>query len=573
MTQPDWDDERLDAAFHGRFDRPAPPGLEKDVNVRIAGTSPARFTMSRTGRPAWALAAAAVMVILIGTLTVGLGSFGRTAAGSPPPSASDAQATPGANATPTEQAVPGVIFGLPIIHVRDAIAIRDSGVDDRELAVGGWFTPAPVLPCPFTPTVSPLQLRCPDELTWLADDADSLVHVAGGTTSFDSPAGPGLHPDLDGLDTTWFPALPSPGADGGSTPIDVVFVGHFDDRRAALCPAAEQAACRDRFVVDLVAMVHGATTKADRVSPIDATTRSTAFDIETIVANEAPQSPVLSMTIVNGPDVLANFEPSLGTGQQNLIDQSILWIARVLESDRISTYIVVDGSDAIYEMNPEGQAILVGGTPPTSHASPSASAWPPAGATVLELAGGAGIGSPPLRVAIVDRSGRFVSATEQDPPTITSDRRFAAAAEPGKPGRINLTWIGGVCDSQVTVTIGSHLQSITFDMGPQPDCDSMAVGHELVMYFTSSVDVPANVGEATPEASPPPPQGTENVVDCGPLGPDTCDAKAHDIVDANPGKPILTIRFTDECGSYTATYVDGNGVSAIIDCIPGASPG
>ncbi len=315
-------------------------------------------------------------------------------------------------------------------------------------------------------------------------------------------------------------------------------------------------------------MVHGSTTKADRVSPTTATTRSTSFDVEAIVANEAPQSQVLSMTVVDGPNELATFEPSLGTGQQNLIDQSILWIARVLESERISTYIVIDGSDAIYEMNPEGQAILVGGTPPTSQASPSASAWPPAGATVLELAGGAGIGRPPLRVAIVDRSGRFVSATEQDPPTITSDRRFAAAAEPGKPGRVNLTWIGGVCDSQVTVTIGSDLKSIAFDMGPQPDCDSMAVGHELVMYFTGSVDVPAiSVGEATAAATPPPPQGPENVIDCGPLEPDTCDAKAHDIVAANPGKPIRTIRFTDECGSYSATFDDGTGTGAIIECV------
>ena len=102
----------------------------------------------------------------------------------------------------------------------------------------------------------------------------------------------------------------------------------------------------------------------------------------------------------------------------------------------------------------------------------------------------------------------------------------------------------------------------------------MGVAHQLIMYFTGTVDVPAIlVGEATAEASPPPPQGPENVVDCGPLGPDTCHAKAHEIVDANPGKPILTITFTDECGSYTATYVDGNGVSAIIDCVPAASPG
>ncbi len=106
------------------------------------------------------------------------------------------------------------------------------------------------------------------------------------------------------------------------------------------------------------------------------------------------------------------------------------------------------------------------------------------------------IGKPPVRVAIVDKSGRFVSAMEQNRSTVTPEDRFGAFAEPGKPGRVNLAWIGGVCDSQITVTVAADLRSISFDMGPQPDCDSMAVGHELVMDFTGSVDVSAiQVGE------------------------------------------------------------------------------
>ncbi len=134
MTQPVWDDERLDAAFHEKFGRSAPFDIERDVRARIAGTSPLRFPAIRHTSAGWALAAAAVVAVLVGTLTVGLGGFGRTAgSASPSPSASAASATPSVGATPTAQAIPGSVFGLPIIHVPDAIAIRDAGVDDREV--------------------------------------------------------------------------------------------------------------------------------------------------------------------------------------------------------------------------------------------------------------------------------------------------------------------------------------------------------------------------------------------------------------------------------------------------------
>ena len=369
MTQPDWDDERLDAAFRARFDRPAPPILEKDVHVRIVGTSPQQFRSFRRSGPTWGLAAAAVVVVLAVTLAVGLGGFGRPG-GSSAPSDPNSGGPPGASATPTTQAVPGVVFDLPILDVPDAIAIRDAGVDDRAFAVLGWFTPAPPISCGGEAGklfVSPVQLRCPDELTWLTEDAESLVRVTGNRRQTVAPLGPALNPDLDGLDTSWFPDLPAIGVDGGSTPVDVVLVGHFDDRRTALCPNAEQAACRDRFVVDAVAIVHGVHQPTSTLHEIRGA-KSSVAEIETIIANEAPESPILSMTVVDGPTGLAAIEPSLGTGQDNLIDQPILWVVRVLESERVSTYVVIDGSDAIYEMNPDGDAILVGGKPPTPEA-------------------------------------------------------------------------------------------------------------------------------------------------------------------------------------------------------------
>ena len=582
MTQPVWDDGRLDAAFHEKFGRPAPFDLEREVRARIDGTSPLRFPAIRRNGAGRALAAAAVVAVLVGTLTVGLGGFGRTAgSASPSPSASAATATPsatqGTSATPTAQAIPGSVFGLPIIHVPDAIAIRDSGVDDREFAVAGWFTPAPPASCAGDAgkvVVSPVQLRCPDQSIWLTEDAGSYVHVAGDRLVTETPQfTAALNPDLDGLDSSWWPPLPAPapGQDGGSTPVDVVFVGHFDDRRAALCPAAEQAACRDRFVVDSVALVRGGTTKADRVSPTNVTTRSTSSDVEAIVANEAPQSQILSMTIVDANE-LRTIEPTLGTGQAQLADPYTVWIVRVLESERISTYLVIDGSDAIYEMNPDNAHILVGGTPPDAQSSASPTSWPPAGATVVDLSNG--IGKPPAHVAVVDMSGRLTSVTvPTDTNVVSGVDGFGASGDPGKPGRVNLSWIGGECDSQVTATVAADLQSISFDMGPRPDCDSIGVGHQLVLDFSGSVDVGAiQVGEIPAAPSPSPLDGLGYSLDCGSLAPDTCDAQAARVIAATPSQRIVSIVFSDECGSYLVTFDNGDATRADIDCIPGASP-
>jgi hypothetical protein len=361
MTQPDWNDERLDAAFHERFDRSAPAGLEKGVHVRIVGTSPARFGGWHVGR-AWPLGAAIVVILVAGVAMVGLGGLGRTG-GSAIPSDAGVSASAEAQATPTEQALPPIIFDLPVIDVSDAITIRDAGVDDREIAVMGWFRPAPLISCPFTPTVNPLQFQCPDTMMWLTRDFD--------THSFDPPVGPGLNPDLNGIDTSWVPAPQSGGVNNDLVPVDVVFVGHFDDRRATLCPEAEVAACRDRFVVDSVARVHGVEPPLSVTGVTAGSTKSSLADIEAIIANEAPQSPILSMAAVDAPGDLATIEPSLKVTGDSLLVQSIVWAVRVLETDRISTYLVVDGTDRIYEMNPDNHAVQVGGTVPGASPTPT----------------------------------------------------------------------------------------------------------------------------------------------------------------------------------------------------------
>jgi hypothetical protein len=273
--------------------------------------------------------------------------------------------------------------------------------------------------------------------------------------------------------------------------------------------------------------------------------------------------------VTEGAAGLPTIEPSLADGQQGLTARPVVWVVRVLESDRVVTYIVVDGTDAIYEMTQEGAAVKVGGTIVEPVASPGT--WPPEGAVVVPLTSPVGAGDPPVQVAVIDTSGRLVNATEKgaiDPSTVSSDGRFGAYAEPGTPGRVHLEWIGGICDSQITVTVAPDLSSITFDMGPQPDCDTIGVDRELVLDFDGSVDVP---GIELRDAADNPKGSPAYDLDCGPLGPDSCHQKAAAVIAANekgsqPNR-VVSIAFSDECGSYTVLFDDGSGMSSSVDCV------
>jgi len=374
------------------------------------------------------------------------------------------------------------------------------------------------------------------------------------------------------------PALPQIGTDGGSTPADVVLIGHFGDRRADRCAAAEQAACRTWFVVDSVAYVHGQPVAMSPLHLTNTPPISSVADVEAVLADEAPQSPILSMTVVEGAG-LAQMEPTVASGQAGLDRQPILWVARVLEGEFISTYIVIDGTDAIYEMNPNNEPILVGGSTAPSGPPPSAAPWPPTGASVVTLTSQVGAGGPPAQVAVVDESGRLTGVTEKgaiDPATVPFDGRFGAYGEPGKPGRVHLEWIGGICDSQISVTVAADLKTITFDMGPVVDCDTIGIGRQLVLDFSGSVDARAIVlGDATAGL----PAASERLytLDCGTLGPDTCGTEAAGIVAAalkeSPPKRVIAVRLSDDpCGSFTVDFDDGTSRGTIIDCFIPPSP-
>jgi len=253
---------------------------------------------------------------------------------------------------------PTDVLGLPVISVDEAIAIRDAGIDDREIAVRGWYTPVPPLRCgpPHPPITTPLEPYCEDAFSVLMRDPESLIAVGPDSMNVHGPEGPHISIDLDQIDRPWQPMLP---VMGPSTPIEIVVMGHFDDRRSSACSADRQQPCRDRLVVDRVESVH------DTVQPLSVMAHVDVLDdaiepIKTVVADEAPESSILSIAVYKGVDV-GWIEPSLRKSRPGITDQAAIWVVRVLEGERAVTYLVVDGTDRIFEMTSDGKAVDVSG--------------------------------------------------------------------------------------------------------------------------------------------------------------------------------------------------------------------
>lgn len=236
-----WTDDRLDTAFRTAYDRPGPGHLRDrivgDLAARAATPTGARG-FRQLFRTATAAAAFLVTVVVAASLT----SQGRPSG----PLGSSLATPPSATAPSTPLGV-GVPFpatvrparatlAYQVLSVAEASAIRDGGVDDREIAVAGWYSAPQPLPCPLLPDeYQPLE-SCSLNTSWLLTGPASAESLAGAV-------GPSIHPVVD-----WS------GSSIGTVPTAVVFVGHFDDAKAALCPAGDRRQqCQDRFLVDQVA--------------------------------------------------------------------------------------------------------------------------------------------------------------------------------------------------------------------------------------------------------------------------------------------------------------------------------
>jgi hypothetical protein len=242
LGRDDWDDRRLDAAFQTRFDQTAPAQL-RDGIVHDIAVSSAAPTLLQSFRAITQTAVAAIAIIVVVIATVTIAGLGPTV---PPGSSATAPATAPPTTPPSLGTVgppfPSVIrlsvlsTTYAVISVADAASIRDHGVDAREIAVAGWYVPPRLdLRCAAPPPdfVEPLEGWCGES---------SLLGGPEPTGLGETPSGSSLQPA-----TEWRPA------NSALFSTAVVFVGHFDDARAAQCVAGDRRQrCEDRFVVDIV---------------------------------------------------------------------------------------------------------------------------------------------------------------------------------------------------------------------------------------------------------------------------------------------------------------------------------
>ncbi len=486
MTTPDpWDDDRLAAAFAARaaMATQVPADLPTDTTIAL------RRRRTRSDAPWWRplpMAAAAALVVSIVGLSLAMSW--RTGA---PPATTGPSAPVASGAAPSDVATENVL-GLPVIDVPAALAVRDAGEDDRELAVSGWYSPIAV-PCPamYVKRDSPLQPNC-DEWVVLAAYPESLSRegLIGGRPPRDV-----VQMDLDGIDASSLPPMPNAGQ---AEPVDIVVVGHFDDRRSRLCPPDIEQACRDRFVIDRIETVDGKLEDLSHVVLLDGESpQSTLASVQGALASVAQDAVVLSVVTANNAWVEV-IEPTLEVDPADFGDGaswilSVRWVIRTLEAGRPQTYVVTDGTNEVWRMDIDGNLFRVGG--PIATPTPTEGPWPPPNTvTRFPLTSGVGTGLPPVEVAILDPSGVTVAAREvqdDDPVVEMPDDGFAGrawvAGQPGDTSSIRLGWTGGVCDHHVTVTVDS-LDSILIDGGLQPGCDAVGIGRELVLTFREPVD-------------------------------------------------------------------------------------
>ncbi len=492
MTNDPWDDERLEAAYAARGEvHPTPGDLTASTMAAIrSGARPA--TVSRWPQ---ILAAAAAVAVVIGGLTLaGLGSQGPNPGATTTPSdaAGEATAAPAVSGSPAVSA-PTEVAGLTVISVDEAIAIRDAGVDGREMAVRGWYQALP-LPCPSMDPgpSSPIQPTCANTVSWLMRDREDL-----GPQGFLQPTGPAVHADLSGVTAFATPA-----------PADVVVIGHFDDRRAAQCPADAEAACRDEFVVDRICWVDGAELEISARNDLGGPTTSTDHEVATLVMEVGPESTILSAITVPGGR-LPEFEPVIRThNEYSLTGESGVWIVRMVVGGQPETYLVVDGTRRVYRMTPDRRVEVIG-DPATSSAGPEG-AWPPPDATMVD--------EPGVEIAVVDQSGhlgglrsagqllRGAHTAEPGAPSLPPDIATKAVylAEATTPGELVLIWSGSGCDRRAIVTIDEALSAIAVERLETPLCEGEARLFGLLLTFDEPVDAEAVKVSATHRVMPTP---------------------------------------------------------------------
>ena len=372
-----WDDERLAAAFRVRSDaalRPVPSDLVEETLARVRRLEPRRPWFARRGLVGVTTAAA----VLVAVLVFGVSTLGPSIGPAGSPSASIGMASQPTGPGPSGSApAPGLgVAALPLLDVAGAVAVRDGGIDGREIRVQGFFAGIPVIYCalmlgPLNPTridcapATITQNRVPLPIS------GSTARDPGATfrASFASVGVPGITaPSIP-------PATIPPGR-LADTVVMLTLVGHFDDRRADLCPAQQVARCRDTFMVDRIDAVGPTalgtqTYDASRNVSGGTTNLRPRLTPEAVDALLRPINPVFTILSrrLQTANLLTAIEPAWPTeappwANNVPADQRITWLVTAMSGPdasgpaTIRTFVIDDGTSTILEIDRTGISVV-----------------------------------------------------------------------------------------------------------------------------------------------------------------------------------------------------------------------
>ena len=346
---------------------------------------------------------------------------------------------------------------------------------------------------------NPVRLECPDTFQWLLATAEPL----GAITSVLPSGRIGFQPVLPFLDTSvLMPAATK--ADTEGSLVEVVFIGHFHDRRGHpnVCATGTNVDCHG-FVVDGIRSVGGKDVPASTVSDLEPYAEEarheptwTPADVDRLLLAAVPDLEILSRVALPGHRI-RELEPALGTGALGIIDRPVAWEVTGLDAGASGsapvrrTFLIVDGTAEAYETVP-WEVDNVGFVAFTLVGTPLAPSPSPTSVTLdlVDLLG------KHLSVAIVDESGLLVSAAPVAPGTPsdvpTPGNKVAVSQVAGRPNEVRLSWVGGGCDGPVRFTIRSDDRTILVEQLPWEGdggsfCTLVGIPRSITLDFSEPV--------------------------------------------------------------------------------------
>ncbi len=159
--------------------------------------------------------------------------------------------SPGPDVAPT-------VDGLTVLSVRDVLEARSNGgLRDQAIALGGYWSaliiPHTCVPTPpDVPTPGELEIRCNDGEFGITELNERIMTYHTGSR-ITLGVGPHLTPYMsDDIAKVLFDQPLEFGPN--YPPVPIVVIGHFDDPRSADCQPEALQLCRDRLVIDRIAV-------------------------------------------------------------------------------------------------------------------------------------------------------------------------------------------------------------------------------------------------------------------------------------------------------------------------------